>query len=97
VGLGDQHDHVPVARLVHRVLQGRGAAAADPVHDHELGLEHARRVHHHHARRNVGPAADAGVRHDLDRPRGKLVLRLRTIEYRKRGGAACETEQPPAI
>jgi hypothetical protein len=52
---------------------------------------------HHHARRDVGAAADAGVRHHLDRPRGKLLLRISTIEDRKRRAAACETEHAASI
>jgi hypothetical protein len=53
-------------------------------------------VDHHHARRDVGAAADAGMRHDLDRLGRKLVLRAQR-QSRERCGSACETEQAPAI
>ena len=96
VRLRDERDGVAVLRALEQVIHCRRAAAAGAVHHHELGLEYARRVDHHHARGDVGAAADAGVRHHLDRLRRKLVLGA-SGKHGKGRGPACETEQAPAI
>ena len=72
----------------HHVVHRRGAAAAGAVHHHELGLEHARCVDHHHARGDVGAAADAGMGDHLDRLRGNLSC--------ARNGNAESAALPPA-
>src|SRR5215207_2768169 len=77
VGLGDQQDGVAVLRPRGRVAERRGAAAAGLVDDDELLAECRRRLHHHHPGRDVAAAADAGMGHDLDRPRREFLLGAR--------------------
>jgi hypothetical protein len=66
VRLRYEQDGVTVLRPAVGIGERRRAAPAGLVDDDELGAERCRCLHHHHARGEVGAAADAGMRHHLD-------------------------------